>query len=644
MSTNAHSSHLNDGAKNRIGRNFQCRECHSATASSTTDWQLTSTTYHVNQQVNIKFYGAANLNRDTDNPTYQGLPTTVASGASVTTGVGNNQCSNVYCHSLGNIDFTTKNVITAGVYSFSTPTWGGAALTCDACHGDKAGKAYPVYASGGSGAENSHVAHVATNGYTCNLCHVTTTASTTITAATMTIVPNGTHLNRVEDVAFATYFSRTGAYNGANKTCSATYCHGSGTPQWGNAAAVTCGSCHLGASDTNDFTYNNGSLAVISQMEWTTSGHGRTGTPYSVTNNTAANLPTAAGTGDPCLYCHDDNAGHQNTPNFFRLRSFASGTNGNQVCWNCHGTGSAGVNPQSGTSTTVTAATKVDKYHYGGQHASTLNGGQFCWDCHEPHGDRTAGALGPIAMIQSRPAMSSDPITGKPATIVSTTVTFTSNNSGASYGAATAPYDRICNVCHTYSPTGANKMVHYATNTSDGHNQSQVCTTCHQHSGNTTKDGEAFKGGACDGCHAYPPKGGDGMPYMLVNGATPTANEGKGGWVSGPTFSGGHKAHVDHLVSLSGYTLDAANDSFVSAKTAILCGTCHDMNANNHSTSGNGTRLINFNSSQTYSFGTTAPTYNGIPGVPSSTRAKTCSNVSCHFQDAPRWQDPAVTN
>mgnify|MGYP000512604240 CR=1 FL=1 len=75
-------------------------------------------------------------------------------------------------------------MITIGAtYSFSTPTWGGSALLCDACHGDKAGRAYPVYASGGGGMENSHVAHVATNGYACNLCHESTTVSTTITAA-----------------------------------------------------------------------------------------------------------------------------------------------------------------------------------------------------------------------------------------------------------------------------------------------------------------------------------------------------------------------------------------------------------------------------------------------------------------------------
>ena len=105
-------------------------------------------------------------------------------------------------------------------------------------------------------------------------------------------------------------------------------------------------------------------------------------------------------------------------------------------------------------------------------------------------------------MIQSRPAMSSDVVTGKPMTIVSTTVTFTSQSAGSSYGTATAPYDRICNVCHTYNPTNPSKMVHYTTTTSDYHNSGTVCTSCDKHSGDTTNDGNAFKGGGCTGCHS----------------------------------------------------------------------------------------------------------------------------------------------
>ncbi|MDA8099544.1 MAG: CxxxxCH/CxxCH domain-containing protein [Nitrospiraceae bacterium] len=649
IASNVHGGHINDTA-NRVGRNVSCTECHNATASSTT--VVGTKSNHVNHLVNIKFNNAGGINLDSDAPAYNGQATTVATGATKTPGTAGYNCSNVYCHSIGNLSGTGGTIIAAGGASFRTPTWTAVgALDCDNCHGNQAGKAYPTYASGapGSGTENSHVTHVEGSGYTCNFCHVATTISTTITAGTMTLIPGGRHLNRTEDVVFATYQSKSGVYNPGAKTCSATYCHGGGTPTWGANGTVTCGSCHLNTTggDVNDYTYNNGSLALISQAEWTTSGHGRSAASgsYTQTLNGPANFPTMAGTGDPCQYCHTTGVTHGNATNIFRLRSFTSGSvlGMNQVCLNCHETGATGVNPFSGTSQTVNGVSKVDKWHYGTQHSAALNGGQFCWDCHEPHGDMGIGALGPIAMIQSRPVMSSDATTGKPMTIVSTTVTFTSRSAGSSYGTATAPYDRICNVCHTYNPTNPSKMVHYTTTTSDNHNSGTVCTSCHKHSGNTTNDGDAFKGGACNGCHGYPPMAGDGNAYMMVNGVSVTVFEGKGGW-SAATGSGGHKAHIDHLISLTGLTLNPSTDSFTGPNVAVLCGTCHDMTVGNHSTDGNGTRNINFNSGLTYSFGTAVQKYNGIPGVSSTVAPKTCSNVSCHYKESPRWQDPAITN
>jgi hypothetical protein len=119
---------------------------------------------------------------------------------------------------------------------------------------------------------------------------------------------------------------------------------------------------------------------------------------------------------------------------------------------------------------------------------------------------------------------------------------------------------------------------------------------------------------------------------MEVNNSAPTFEEGKGA----------HIAHVDHIEALyvagGGSALDAANDSFGDAKTTAICGVCHNMNAANHDTDGNGTRDINFNGSVAYQFGSSAPSYNGIPGGAGAANAKTCSNVSCHFTTTPEWQ------
>jgi predicted CxxxxCH...CXXCH cytochrome family protein len=994
ISTNAHSAHVNDGPKNKAGRSFGCSECHTATVSGNTT--LSSFPNHVNKLLNVKFNNAASLNRDSDGPLYNSVSTTATpTGATKTPGAAGYTCSNVYCHSIGNLDFTTKALVTAGGTSFRTPAWSpvGGGLSCDACHGDGAGKTYPTYASGpaGSTTANSHGKHVVSANQTCNMCHATTTISTTTTAASMTLVTGGAHLNRTEDVVFATIGTKTGSYNGAGKTCSATYCHGtaasvawggttdcaschdassalstgatnsnrhwvhyesaatatvittansatagsyvygcgnchdaaqighatgpagtvyaevkfnivlssgttttsgtysvgtstltdtrgyvysqngtcsnlychsngapfgtvyttrtvtwnqavgvspndcsvchggrvgsttpissnrhdthvvsysmgcekchqattttgttitnkanhvdgtkdvsllsilvsttpydlvnhrcsniychsqgtsgttfnasysiasasivawngaqlacdachtggtsagptytSGSPKanshpahvttttgvcetchfattttgtsitnfanhadknydilasggavsfltptvgnfttpttcsnischggagtsatWGNK--LTCASCHLGTGDLNDFTYSGGTgtTARIDSTQWSYSGHGKTTGLYDSTTNSAANFPGKAGTGDPCLYCHDSSVGHGATPNFFRLRSFTSGTAGNQVCLNCHATGSAGVSVVGGQ--TVTAASRIDKYHYGSQHATTLSGGQFCWDCHEPHGD-SSSAAGPIAMIQAKPAMVSDSVTGKPTSIVSTTVTFTSQTTPASYGTMTAPYDRVCNVCHTYKAADPYKMVHYTNTTSDGHNSGTLCTQCHKHSPDTTINGEAFKGGGCDGCHSYDTTGG-GTAW----GKNQIAIE---SWA-------GHVAHIEHLKTRFTITLNANTDQFGTGAAAALCGTCHTNTVSNHSTSGGGTRSINFGDGTyrangaagfSFLFGATTPTYNGVVGVSSATSPKTCSNISCHFQTTPLWQ------
>jgi hypothetical protein len=197
-------------------------------------------------------------------------------------------------------------------------------------------------------------------------------------------------------------------------------------------------------------------------------------------------------------------------------------------------------------------------------------------------------------------------------------------------GTKTAAED--CGVCHA-SPPAISPHV--------GDEGINECITCHTHvdtdgsflDASLHINGVVNASGNCNSCHSYSPDPADGKAYMEVNNAAPAANEGKGA----------HVKHVNHIEALyvagGGSALDAANDSFGDAKTTAICGVCHNMNASNHDTDGNGTRDINFNGSTAYRFaGITGPDYNGVPGDPGLSSPKTCSNVSCHFTTTPEWQ------
>ncbi|OGW42016.1 MAG: hypothetical protein A2X57_10820 [Nitrospirae bacterium GWD2_57_8] len=93
-------------------------------------------------------------------------------------------------------------------------------------------------------------------------------------------------------------------------------------------------------------------------------------------------------------------------------------------------------------------------------------------------------------------------------------------------------------------------------------------------------------------------------------------------------------------------TLDPNADTFGTGAAAAVCGTCHTNTGANHSTSGGGTRSINFGDGTykeggaagfDFRFGAINPLYNGVVGQSSSVNPKTCSNISCHFKATPVW-------
>jgi predicted CxxxxCH...CXXCH cytochrome family protein len=235
MATHQHLAHIDNVTS--VGRRIACGECHNATVTG--DTTIASYTRHVNKLINVKFDNSINLN--TDNPTYAGLSTTGADGATKTPGTAVGSCSNVYCHSSGNLGPGSN-------LTFRTIAWNADAINCSGCHGDSAtNRAHPTYDNGGAGHvnANSHVRHVESSAISCDVCHINTTTSTAIppTSVRSDLTPVR-HINRVEDVSFNTAKAGTNAtWTAGTKTCSSTYCHGTGSPRWGGAS-LTCGDCH----------------------------------------------------------------------------------------------------------------------------------------------------------------------------------------------------------------------------------------------------------------------------------------------------------------------------------------------------------------------------------------------------------------
>ena len=436
-----HQAHVNNDSF--IGTNFGCADCHALTVND--NFTISNRGRHVNK---MRDYSGVRAGR-------------------------NAACSNIYCHSNGKGGFVTPGTWSAGA----------AIDNCKGCHGSGTGSftsvaGEPNYANAGINQPlaNSHQRHVGNNGaITCDTCHTQTTTSGTAILSGSTL-----HLNGNLNVTFNTMKSGTGAQY-LNRTCSNVICHGNNNVAWGDT--LSCGNCHLGTYDDDDYTYNNGRIAKIKLSgEWDTTGHGSS-VAYASGRRAAAFIGTEA-----CLYCHDVNINHGVSGNVFRLRNIVDITWGkNGVCMNCHQSGSLGI---SINSVNKNADSKITSYHYGSGHSAQHSGGQFCWDCHDPHGDSN------LFMIHGNVAVTSDSATSLPGTTAATV--FTSFNSGSSYARTSEPFNGICNVCHT--STG-----HYTANSGDGHNSGSRCTDCHGHSNAEIRQafaaGESTGGKNCSTCH-----------------------------------------------------------------------------------------------------------------------------------------------
>ena len=499
------------------------------------------------------------------------------------------QCSNLYCHSNGTSLQAPFSLSATG----TAPAWGGASPGCGGCHdGLATGPSYP----NGSPKANSHAAHVVSNGYGCNTCHYdTTTTGTTIT--NQSNHANGA-FNLAPNTAAGVSYVPTIGTPSAPSSCATISCHGGNNATWGTK--VQCQDCHMAATAVDDFSgtfWNDGIVSKISSTAWTTTGHGRT-TAFP-SGNPAANFSTT----NACEYCHDYTISHKTTANPFRLKNFSDATwQKNGVCMSCHATSSIGVTVDG---ILRNATKKVGSYHYGYGHTTTLNAGQFCWDCHDGHGNSN------IYMIHDNVAAASDSVTGAPvgATLP---VVFTAAVTGTDYARSTAPFNGICNVCHTSTS-------HYTSTSGDGHNAGTRCTACHTHSGADATSAFEPGGGACNSCHGYPP-------------AQP-------GFVG--TYNNWSSANTENYVGAGGaHTIN--NHVSKTAKPAdgfAQCSKCH--NSADHAMSPTvfkPSQNIKVSVNQALRFETSKLarySSNRLDG--SQHQPGTCSNISCHFGATPVW-------
>ena len=481
MSTGQHTYHINTP---NIGK-LKCYQCHAETVYTNDSTILYSNGKHINGVKDVHFYG------------FNGI-----------SGVYNSTtktCSSVYCHSSGQTKSTDTHGATPTFRVISSWTKTGITYTCKSCHGGSTGGfvsqfGEPNYADYSSATmawfnghgEPGHVSFASD----CSKCHYGTASIHTVNGfATIT----GTnHLNGTIDVNFRSDI--TGTWNATSKTCTNVSCHGpnSGTLRWGGHG--NCQQCHGVNTNTevDDFTFGNHTTATISLLQYTSVGHGKTGT-YRYSGNVGANLQ--------CTSCHTESTAHNTAGNPFRLIStnVRAGVYPSQVdtvCLYCHSTGIEVHNFHN----TSTSAYANPKWLFTPK----------CVDCHDPHGDMGPNGRYNAYMMQSyvnytagsdnygRPASAYTPYRKAlnfPADAVAKTyLTMTSF--------ATPTFTGLCQICHTRGAVDTDGLTYpahynralYAPTATSGTNvpdsMTGVCTQCHAHS-----KGFSGAGGDCTGCH-----------------------------------------------------------------------------------------------------------------------------------------------
>ncbi len=195
----AHNKHITGTS----GGAFKCKDCHAPTITNADNRTLANKANHVNKMIN---YSGALAGR-------------------------NKNCASFYCHSNGK--GTAANPAGGWTGTFAANT------ACYQCHGRTGTTGAPDNV-----ANDSHTKHAPTAAQ-CFRCHRLTASSTAGQLVPNTVDHLDGNIDARLSIVKAGFTSFSGVYN-ANKTCSATYCHGGSvtTPIWGTAGSTGCNKCH----------------------------------------------------------------------------------------------------------------------------------------------------------------------------------------------------------------------------------------------------------------------------------------------------------------------------------------------------------------------------------------------------------------
>lgn len=546
-----------------------------------------------------------------------------------------------------------------------TPTWGFAA-GCASCH-TGVGAFTGASASPTTGSHSKHIA----KSPLCANCHAGAVSGTS---------GGNFHIDGNIDATVVGYAANVTKHTSGSgyTTCSnagAAACHVSPystsavvTPSWGLAAG--CASCHTlagaftgsGSSPTTGSHTKHIAAAAVcvnchaGAVAGTSGGNSHLDGNVDVLGGYTVNVTKhAVGT----------YTGTCSTTTCHGSYSPAWGLNtGNDYCTRCHGTGTVTINstnrdlvapnlnPGSDTGQVSTTNSKTGAHR---THLLNLNGfsnystlDYRCESCHGTlplantysHADTTSSPVGKYKTLANRWGA----MTGQ--TYVGTTCanTYCHNPAGtngtlntANTGTGIAPSwinaayiadgtkktAANCNMCHKVPGRAGFTGYAHSGATSDTYVVNQVCNGCHGHNGDSTgtvigkrhMDGIKQGGGTnCNDCHGYPPM--STAEFAARAGGYTDAGLNAGG-------AGTNSSH--HLVHLPS-TLTIAQGS-------TPCLPCHPFAGLHDQGSGTVIRAnvqVNEAADMGYRFDSNrSKRYNPT--------AKTCSNISCHFQPTTAW-------
>jgi len=620
INTNAHQAHVGDAAVDKIGDTMGCSYCHRATTEGGMDLSIPEN--HTDGFVEIKFEKNPNayhgITFDTDGgtgPSYGGQNTAgddlLTNFAQVVPDTSTKySCSNVYCHSNGNLAANVNDIdpqqhwgegeLADPATAFKTIEWNSTTqISCDGCHGDGDGKAHPAYANGGVGTTtaNSHEAHVVDAGLNCTYCHFETLSDTNIPPTGG--ITSSHHVDRLEDVFIKPLAGISpDAYEAeATKGCTAVYCHSNGSTVatgivqqkpsiiiWGDDS-MDCNSCHNTDAGSNDGPdYANGSPKANSHGAHQSFGcdtchNGTTSDGSTITNvanhvNESYDLQAGNGesfsyafasTGGTCsnISCHGDATWGTSVAHAIEVGpNDLSYSAPGQPCTDCHTVADwseiEGIEHNVDTNGAGSCATCHNSPRQEVIDAIALGANPtHCLDCHldkelTPHGSVDHAAAGYVTLQVSPCGDCHDPGSAENATVE---VTHFSD----------------CTLCHTTVPS-----LQPGVPTGGGN-----CATCHGSNVQTVHP-------SCTYCHGEPPNG-----------------------TTSPNIEGAHDAHA-----VLGF-----------GSVSPICGACHDG-----ATHYNGTvdRSISAN-------------FDAKSGPAVANANGTCSSTRCHGgQTTPNWASGSI--